>query len=34
LMGILCLLGGMVPVVLVFLVLLLFEWIQKHANRD
>lgn len=34
LMGILCLLGGMVPVVLVILVLLLFEWIQKHADRD
>jgi hypothetical protein len=34
LMGILCLLGGMVPVVLVILVLLLFDWIQKRANRD
>jgi hypothetical protein len=34
LMGILCLLGGMIPVVLVILVLLLFEWIQKHADRD
>jgi hypothetical protein len=34
LMGILCLLGGMVPVVLVVLVLLLFEWIQKHAGHD
>ena len=34
LMGILCLLGGMVPVVLVILVLLLFDWIQKHANHD
>jgi len=33
-MGILCLLGGMVPVVLVLLVLLLFEWIQRHADRD
>ena len=33
LMGILCLLGGMVPVVLVILVLLLFDWIQKRANR-
>jgi membrane protein implicated in regulation of membrane protease activity len=32
--GILCLLGGMVPVVLVVLVLLLFDWIQKRANRD
>jgi len=34
LMGILCLLGGMVPVVLVLLVLLLFDWIQKHADHD
>jgi hypothetical protein len=34
LMGILCLLGGMIPVVLVILVLLLFDWIQKRANRD
>jgi hypothetical protein len=34
LMGILCLLGGMVPIVLVLLVLLLFEWIQKHADRN
>jgi len=32
--GILCLLGGMVPVVLVLLVLQLFDWIQKRANRD
>ena len=32
--GILCLLGGMVPVVLVLLFLLLFDWIQKRANRD
>ncbi len=32
--GLLCLLGGMVPVVLVVLVLLLFDWIQKRANRD
>jgi hypothetical protein len=32
--GILCILGAMVPVVLVVLVLLLFDWIQKRANRD
>jgi hypothetical protein len=32
--GILCLLGGMVPVVLVILVLMLFDWIQKRANHD
>ena len=34
LMGILCLLGGMVPVVLVLLVFQLIDWIQKRANRD
>jgi len=34
LLGILCLLGGMVPVVLVVLVLMLFDWILKRANRD
>ena len=34
LMGILCLFAGMVPVVFILLVLLLFDWIQKHANRD
>jgi len=33
-MGILCLLGGMVPVVLVLLVFQLIDWIQKRANRD
>jgi len=32
--GILCILAGLVPVVLVYLVLLLFDWIQKRANRD
>jgi TM2 domain-containing membrane protein YozV len=32
--GILCLLGGMIPVVLVVLILILFEWIQKHADHD
>ncbi len=32
--GILCLLGGMVPVVLTLLVLLLLDWIQKHADHD
>ena len=34
LMGILCLLAGMIPVVLTILVLLLFEWIQKRADHD
>jgi hypothetical protein len=32
--GILCLLSGMVPVILTYLVLLLFEWIKKRADRD
>jgi uncharacterized SAM-binding protein YcdF (DUF218 family) len=34
LMGILCLLGGMVPVVLTILVLLLLDWIRKRADSD
>jgi hypothetical protein len=34
LMGILCLLAGMVPVVLIVLVLLLLDWIRKRADRD
>lgn len=33
-MGLLCLLAGMTPVVLVLLSLLLLEWITKRANRD
>ena len=33
-MGILCLLAGMVPVGLTVLVLLLFDWIRKQADRD
>ena len=32
--GILCLLAGMIPVVLTILVLFLFQWIQKRADRD
>ncbi len=34
LMGILCLLGGMIPVVLTVLVLFLLDWIRKRADRD
>ena len=34
LMGILCLLAGMIPVVLTVLVLLLLDWIRKRADRD
>jgi hypothetical protein len=34
LMGLLCLAGGMVPIVLVVAVLLLMEWIAKRANPD
>lgn len=33
-MGLLCLLAGMIPVVLVMLSLLLLDWITKRANRD
>ena len=32
--GILCLLIGMIPVVLIVLVLLLLDWIRKRADRD
>jgi hypothetical protein len=34
LMGLLCLLGGMVPVALVVLIMILLDWIAKRANRD
>jgi energy-converting hydrogenase Eha subunit E len=34
LMGFLCLLAAMTPVVLVTLVILLLDWITKRANRD
>jgi hypothetical protein len=33
-MGLICLLIGMMPVALVFLVLLLLDWIAKRVNRD
>jgi hypothetical protein len=33
-MGLLCLLAGMVPVVLTALVLLLLDWIRKRADPD
>ncbi len=34
LMGFICLLAGMTPVVLVVLILLLLDWIAKRANRE
>ncbi len=33
-MGFLCLLGGMVPVGLVVLIMMLIDWIAKRANPD
>jgi hypothetical protein len=33
-LGLLCLLGGMIPVVLTMLVLLLLDWIRKRVDRD
>ena len=33
-MGFLCLLAGMTPVILVVLIILLLDWITKRANRD
>lgn len=32
--GLLCLLGALVPIVLIYLSLQLLDWIQKRANRD
>jgi hypothetical protein len=32
--GLLCLLGGMIPVALTVLVLLLLDWIRKRADND
>jgi hypothetical protein len=32
--GLLCLLAGMAPVLLVVLIILLLDWITKHVNRD
>jgi hypothetical protein len=34
LMGLMCLLVGMIPIVLTLLVLLFLDWIRKRANRD
>jgi len=34
LMGLVCLFGGLVPVVLVILILILLDWITKRANPD
>lgn len=33
LMGILCLLTGMIPVALIVLILLIFDWIRKRADH-
>ena len=33
LLGLFCLLGGMVPVLLTLLVLVLLNWITRHVNR-
>jgi uncharacterized SAM-binding protein YcdF (DUF218 family) len=32
--GLLCLLAGLLPIVLIFLALALLDWIQKRANRS
>jgi hypothetical protein len=34
LFGLLCLLAGMIPVVLIVLILLLLDWIRKRADHD
>jgi hypothetical protein len=33
-MGLLCLVGGMIPIALIFAILFLMEWISKRANPD
>jgi hypothetical protein len=33
-MGLLCMFGAMVPIVLILLLLSLSDWIVKRANRD
>ncbi len=32
--GMLCLVGALVPIVLIFFFLYLMEWVVKRANRD
>ncbi len=32
--GLICLLGGMVPIVLIIGVMALMDWVVKRANRD
>ncbi len=32
--GLLCLLGGLVPIVLIILFMLLLDWVVKRANRE
>ena len=34
LMGLLCLLAGLVPIVLIILIFILLDWIRKRADRD
>jgi len=34
LMGLICLFVGMVPVLLITLVIYVFDWSVKHANRE
>lgn len=33
-MGMVCLLAGLTPLVLIFLSFVVLDWIQKRANRD
>jgi len=34
LVGLLCLLAGLVPVLIIFLVMTILDWIAKRADRD
>jgi glucose-6-phosphate-specific signal transduction histidine kinase len=32
--GLLCLLGGMIPVIIIVLILTLLDWVRKRADHD
>jgi hypothetical protein len=34
LVGLLCLLAGLVPVLIIYLVMIILDWIAKRADRD
>ena len=34
LIGLLCLLAGLFPILIIVLVMIILDWIAKHANQD